>query len=209
MRIVVALGGNALLRRGEPMTAAAQRSNVRAAAPALAAVATRHQLVLAHDNGPQVGLLASQAAAYSSVEPYPLDVLDAQTEGMIGYVLEQELGNRLPFQVPFATLLTMIEVDPDDPAFTAPTKFVGRVHTEAKAKQLSAATGWVFKPDGTHWRRVVPSPEPRRIFELRPIRWLLDRGVVVICAGGGGIPTVYQPAPTARWSGSRRSSTRI
>jgi len=193
MRIVVALGGNALLRRGEPMTAAAQRTNVRAAAPALAAVATQHQLVLTHGNGPQVGLLASQAAAYSDVDPYPLDVLDAQTEGMIGYVLEQELGNRLPFQVPFATILTMIEVDPTDPAFTAPTKFVGRVYTEAEARQLAGETGWVFRPDGPHWRRVVPSPEPRRIFELRPIRWLLDRGVVVICAGGGGIPTVYQP----------------
>jgi carbamate kinase len=193
MRIVIALGGNALLKRGEPMTAAAQRANVRAVAPALAAVASRHQLVLSHGNGPQVGLLALQAAAYEEVAPYPLDVLGAQTEGMIGYVLEQELGNVLPFEVPFASLLTMIEVDPADPAFANPTKFVGRVYSKAEADKVAAETGWVFKPDGAHWRRVVPSPEPRRIFELRPIQWLLERDVVVICAGGGGIPTMYAP----------------
>jgi carbamate kinase len=193
MRIVVALGGNALLKRGEPMTATAQRTNVRTAAPALAAVASRHQLVLSHGNGPQVGLLALQAAAYEEVEPYPLDVLGAQTEGMIGYVLEQELGNLLPFEVPFATVLTMIEVDPQDPAFANPTKFVGRVYTKEQADQLSAETGWVFKQDGQHWRRVVPSPDPKRIFEIRPIQWLLEKDVVVICAGGGGIPTMYLP----------------
>ena len=193
MRVVVALGGNALLKRGEPMTASAQRANVRAAAPSLAAIASRHQLVLSHGNGPQVGLLALQAAAYEEVEAYPLDVLGAQTEGMIGYVLEQELGNLLPFEVPFATVLTMIEVDPLDPAFHDPTKFVGRVYTKVEADQIAADSGWVFKPDGEHWRRVVPSPEPRRIFEIRPIQWLLEKGVVVICAGGGGIPTMYLP----------------
>jgi carbamate kinase len=193
MRIVVALGGNALLKRGEPMTATVQRANVKGAAPSLAAVASRHQLVLSHGNGPQVGLLALQAAAYEDVEPYPLDVLGAQTEGMIGYVLEQELGNLLPFEVPFATVLTMIEVDPSDPAFGNPTKFVGRVYTKEQADQLAADTGWVFKQDGQHWRRVVPSPEPKRIFELRPIQWLLEKDVVVICAGGGGIPTMYLP----------------
>jgi carbamate kinase len=193
MRLVIALGGNALLRRGEPMTAAAQRANVRQAAPALAAVASRHQLVLSHGNGPQVGLLALQAAAYEEVEPYPLDVLGAQTEGMIGYVLEQELGNLLPAEVPFATVLTMIEVDPADPAFGDPTKFVGRVYTQDEAERLAADTGWVFRQDGVHWRRVVPSPEPRRIFEIRPIQWLLERNTVVICAGGGGIPTMFAP----------------
>ena len=193
MRVVVALGGNALLKRGEPMTAEAQRGNVRAAAPALAAVAGKHQLVLSHGNGPQVGLLALQAAAYTEVEAYPLDVLGAQTEGMIGYVLEQELGNLLPVEVPFATILTMIEVDPADPAFKDPTKFVGPVYTKAQADQLAGEKGWVFKPDGERWRRVVPSPEPRRIFEIRPIRWLLDKDVVVICAGGGGVPTMYLP----------------
>jgi carbamate kinase len=193
MRVVVALGGNALLKRGEPMTAEAQRGNVKTAAPALASVAGRHQLVLSHGNGPQVGLLALQAAAYTEVEAYPLDVLGAQTEGMIGYVLEQELGNLLPVEVPFATILTMIEVDPADPAFEDPTKFVGPVYTKAQADQLTGEKGWVFKPDGDRWRRVVPSPEPRRIFEIRPIRWLLDKDVVVICAGGGGVPTMFLP----------------
>jgi len=193
MRVVVALGGNALLKRGEPMTAEAQRGNVRTAAPALASVAGRHQLVLSHGNGPQVGLLALQAAAYTEVEAYPLDVLGAQTEGMIGYVLEQELGNLLPVEVPFATILTMVEVDPADPAFEDPTKFVGPVYDKTEADRLAADKGWVFKPDGDRWRRVVPSPEPRRIFEIRPIRWLLDKDVVVICAGGGGVPTMFLP----------------
>jgi carbamate kinase len=193
MRVVVALGGNALLRRGEPMTAEVQRANVRTAAPPLAAVATRHQLVLSHGNGPQVGLLALQSAAYADVEAYPLDVLGAQTEGMIGYMLEQELGNLLPFEVPFATILTMVEVDPADPAFADPTKFVGPVYERSEANRLAAERGWVFKQDGDAWRRVVPSPEPKRIFEIRPIRWLLERDVVVICAGGGGVPTMYDP----------------
>jgi carbamate kinase len=193
VRVVVALGGNALLKRGEPMTAEVQRTNVRLAAPALAAVARHHQLVLSHGNGPQVGLLALQGAAYEDVEAYPLDVLGAQTEGMIGYVLEQELGNLLPSEVPFATVLTMIEVDPADPAFGDPTKFVGPVYDKPEADALAAEKGWVFKQDGDRWRRVVPSPEPKRIFEIRPIRWLLDKDVVVICAGGGGIPTMYDP----------------
>jgi carbamate kinase len=193
VRVVVALGGNALLKRGEPMTAEVQRANVRLAAPALAAVARHHQLVLSHGNGPQVGLLALQGAAYEDVEAYPLDVLGAQTEGMIGYVLEQELGNLLPFEVPFATVLTMIEVDPADPAFGDPTKFVGPVYDKAEADALASEKGWVFKQDGDRWRRVVPSPDPKRIFEIRPIRWLVDKDVVVICAGGGGIPTMYGP----------------
>jgi carbamate kinase len=192
VRVVIALGGNALLRRGEPMTADAQRANVRTAAPPLAAVASKHQLVLSHGNGPQVGLLALQAAAYTDVEAYPLDVLGAQTEGMIGYMLEQELGNLLPFEVPFATILTMVEVDPSDPAFEDPTKFVGPVYEKADANRLAAERAWVFKQDGDAWRRVVPSPEPRRIFEIRPIRWLLEKDVVVICAGGGGVPTMYE-----------------
>ena len=193
MRILVALGGNALLKRGEPMTAEVQRANVRTAARSLAPVAERHQLVLSHGNGPQVGLLALQAAAYTEVDPYPLDLLGAQTEGMIGYLIEQELGNLLPAEVPLATVLTMIEVDPDDPGFADPTKFVGPVYGDAEAEKLAAAKGWVFKRDGEHLRRVVPSPAPRRIFEIRPIRWLLDKGVLVICTGGGGIPTTWVP----------------
>jgi carbamate kinase len=193
VRILVALGGNALLKRGEPMTADVQRANVRTAARSLAPVAKRHQLVISHGNGPQVGLLALQAAAYEEVEAYPLDLLGAQTEGMIGYLIEQELGNLLPADVPFATLLTMIEVDGDDPAFRDPTKYVGPIYTDADAEALAADKGWTFKRDGEHLRRVVPSPEPKRIFEIRPIRWLLERGVLVICAGGGGIPTAWVP----------------
>jgi carbamate kinase len=193
MRVVVALGGNALLKRGEPMTAERQRANVSVAAAALARVASHHELVVSHGNGPQVGLLALQSAAYEEVEAYPFDVLGAQTEGMIGYLLEQELGNELPFEVPLATLLTMVEVDPADPAFSDPTKFVGPVYERAEAEALAAEKGWVVKPDGAHWRRVVPSPRPKRIFEIRPMRWLLERGTVIICAGGGGIPTMYEP----------------
>jgi carbamate kinase len=193
MRIVVALGGNALLKRGEPMTAGIQRDNVRAAARALAPLAADHELVLSHGNGPQVGLLALQAACYTAVEPYPLDVLDAQTEGMIGYMIEQELGNLLPIEVPFATLLTMIEVDPADPAFADPAKFVGPGYSRTDAGMIALEKRWTFKQDGEAWRRVVPSPRPRRIFEIRPIRWLLEKGVVVICAGGGGIPVMYRP----------------
>ena len=198
MRIVVALGGNALLKRGEPMTHDVQRANIRVAAQALAPIAKQHQLVLAHGNGPQVGLLALQASAYKDVEAYPLDVLDAQTEGMIGYMIEQELGNLLPFEVPFATILTMVEVDPEDPAFKDPTKFVGPVYGKDDADRLAAEKGWVFKLDGAMWRRVVPSPLPKRLFEIRPVRWLLEKGVVVICAGGGGIPTMYDP-DKERW----------
>jgi carbamate kinase len=193
VRVLIALGGNALLRRGEPMTADAQRTNVRVAARALAPVAERHQLVLSHGNGPQVGLLALQAAAYTDVEAYPLDVLGAQTEGMIGYMVEQELGNLLPAEIPFATILTMVEVDGDDPAFADPTKFVGPVYDAEASEALAEEKGWTFKADGEHFRRVVPSPAPKRIFEIRPIRWLLDRGTVVICAGGGGIPTMWLP----------------
>src|SRR5215468_5662238 len=171
MRIVVALGGNALLRRGEPMTAANQRANVRVAAQSLAPVAREHQLVISHGNGPQVGLLALQAAAYKEVEAHPLDVLGAQTEGMIGYLIEQELGNLLPPEVPFATILTMIEVDTADPAFADPTKFVGPVYSDGDAKALADDKGWVFKRDGEHLRRVVPSPMPKRVFQIRPIQW--------------------------------------
>ncbi len=192
MRIVVALGGNALLRRGEPMTAEAQRENVRIAARALVPVGEKHQLVISHGNGPQVGLLALQSAASDGTETFPLDVLGAQTEGMIGYVIEQELGNLLPEERPFATVLTMVEVDLADPAFADPTKFVGPVYDKAAADVLAAEQGWTFKLDGADWRRVVPSPEPKRIFEIRPIRWLLEKNVIVICAGGGGVPTTFE-----------------
>lgn len=192
MRVVVALGGNALLKRGEPLTVRRQRENVRLAARALAPIARENELIISHGNGPQVGLLALQASAYDSDHPIPLDVLGAEAEGMIGYMIEQELGNLVPFEVPFATILTMVEVDPEDPAFENPTKPIGPVYTEEEARRLARDRGWAVAPDGEGWRRVVPSPLPRRIFEIRPIRWLLERGTVVICAGGGGIPTMYR-----------------
>lgn len=191
MRIVIALGGNALLRRGEAMTAEAQRGNVRAACEQIARVVEGNELVIAHGNGPQVGLLALQSAAYTDVSPYPLDVLGAQTEGMIGYVIEQELGNLLPFEQPFATLLTQVEVDAADPAFQSPTKPIGPVYSQEEAERLASEKGWSIRPDGDKFRRVVPSPEPKHIFEIRPIKWLLEQGAIVICAGGGGIPTVH------------------
>jgi carbamate kinase len=199
--VVTALGGNALLRRGEAMTAENQRRNVRVAAAALAPVAVQHQLVIGHGNGPQVGLLALQAAAYAKVDTYPLDVLGAETEGMIGYMIEQELGNLLPFERPFCTMLTMVEVDPGDPAFSNPTKFIGPVYGKDDADRLAGEKGWAFKLDGDNWRRVVPSPEPKRIFELRPIKWLLAHNTIVIAAGGGGIPTMYERGATRKLVG--------
>ena len=193
MRVVVALGGNALLRRGQPMTVDNQRENVRVACDHLAPISEQHELIISHGNGPQIGLLALEEAAYEAVPESPLDVLGAETQGMIGYLIEQELGNRLPFEKPLASLLTMIEVDPDDPAFTDPSKPIGPLYDKSEADKLAAERGWAFKRDGDHMRRVVPSPVPKRIFERRPIMWLLQQGCVVICAGGGGIPTAYRP----------------
>ena len=200
MRVVVALGGNALLRRGQALSADNQRENARAACKALAPLALEHELVVSHGNGPQVGLLALQGSAYTAVDTYPLDVLGAQTEGMIGYMLEQELGNELPFERHVATMLTMIEVDPQDPAFGHPTKPIGPLYDADEAARLEREKGWAFMADGDSMRRAVPSPQPKRIFGIEVIRSLLDQGVIVICAGGGGIPTVYgdDPAPAGR-----------
>jgi carbamate kinase len=195
MRVVVALGGNALLQRGQPLTAENQRANARTACDALAPLALEHELVIAHGNGPQVGLLALQGSAYKDVEVYPLDVLDAQTEGMIGYILEQELGNALPLEKHIATLLTMIEVDRNDPAFASPTKPIGPMYAKEEADSLAAAKGWTFKPDADGFRRVVPSPLPQRIFGIQAIQTLLEGGWIVICSGGGGIPTRYTDEP--------------
>jgi carbamate kinase len=198
VRIVIALGGTALLRRGQPMTADNQRANIRSAAERIAQVAEGNEIVVAHGNGPQVGLLALQAAAYVDVPAYPLDVLGAQTEAMIGYVIEQELGNLLPEEQPLATILTMVEVDRDDPAFGHPTKPIGPVYARDHAVVLAADAGWSIAPDGDGFRRVVPSPAPTRIFEIGPIRQLLEHGTIVVCAGGGGIPTMFDEAGDLR-----------
>lgn len=185
MRIVVALGGNALSVRGQALTAENQRASIRVAARALAQLLEAgHEVVVTHGNGPQVGYLALQGGVF------PLDVLGAETDGMIGYVLQQELDNAYAPDAKYATLLTQIEVDPTDPAFRAPTKFIGPVYTEEAASKLSADRGWTIGKDGAHFRRTVPSPRPKRILELDVIRLLLDQGVVIICAGGGGIPVV-------------------
>lgn len=188
MRIVVALGGNALLRRGEAVSADAQLRNVKLAAAQIANVAEGNELVIVHGNGPQVGLLASLAEQAPASERFPLDVLDAETEGMIGYLLELELRNRLPASRPLATLLTMVEVDAADPAFTRPDKPVGPMLTLKAAAELAHAKGWMVAPDGDGYRRVVPSPQPLRFLEIEPVRALLAQHTVVICAGGGGIP---------------------
>lgn len=191
MRIVVALGGNALLKRGEPMTAAAQHTNVRIAAAALADLARDHQIIVAHGNGPQVGLMALQAASFAPGNPWPLDILGAETEGMIGYLIEQELMNALPPGTDCATLLTRVEVDPQDPAFDQPTKPIGPVYSAEDAKLVRAEHHWsmVEEPTGG-LRRVVPSPRPVALLNSGPIHLLVEAGVCVICAGGGGIPVV-------------------
>lgn len=197
MLVVIALGGNALIRRGQPPEVDIQRQNINLAAKAIALVAREHRVVVTHGNGPQVGLLAMQAEAYKRVKPYPLDVLDAETEGAIGYLIEQELCNQLP-ERQIVTLLTQIEVDPCDPAFTCPTKPIGAIYSETEAKQLAQARGWAVAPDGNAYRRVVPSPQPKRILELPTIRLLVKVGALVVCAGGGGIPVVITPAGSIR-----------
>jgi carbamate kinase len=191
MRVVVALGGNALLQRGQPLTAENQRGNIRVAVKELAAVHENNQLVIAHGNGPQVGLLALMDAAYTAVDPYPLDVLGAETVGMIGYMIEQELGNLIPFHDHIITVLTQVLVDQNDPAFENPTKPVGPIYDKEQSERLKKDKGWAIAPDGDNFRRVVPSPLPQRIIEIEVIKTLVDSGVVVICAGGGGIPTAY------------------
>ncbi len=195
MRLVVALGGNALLRRGEPLTAEAQDANIAIAARAVAAVAEQHDVIVTHGNGPQVGLLALQAAAFDAESPWPLDLLGAESEGMIGYLIERALIGHLPGR-PIATLLTQVEVAADDPAFTNPSKPIGPVYDAEARTRIEASRGWPMAPDGTGWRRVVPSPAPVRILEILTIRHLIAEGILVICAGGGGIPVIVGPRGT-------------
>lgn len=186
--LVVALGGNALLKRGEPLEAATQRQNIDLAARTIAGLTAQWRVVLVHGNGPQVGLLALQNSAYDKVAPYPLDILGAESQGMIGYMLQQALKNYLP-QREVSVLLTQVEVDPDDPAFRQPTKYIGPVYDEAQASALAAEKGWVLRADGPYFRRVVPSPQPRRIVERDAITALIQRDHLVIC-NGGGVPVV-------------------
>jgi carbamate kinase len=197
MRVVAALGGNALLRPGEPLEAETQRRNIASAAGAIAAIARSHAVVVTHGNGPQVGLLSLQAEGYARVRPYPLDVLGAETEGMIGYLIEQELRNRLPGRE-VATLVTQVVVDPHDPAFAEPTKPIGPRYPIEEAERLAAERGWTLERRGEHGRRTVPSPEPVRIIELGAIRLLVEAGAVVVCVGGGGIPVAVTEPGTLR-----------
>ena len=192
MPIVIALGGNALLQRGQVLNAENQRDNIRVAARQLARVHENHKLVIAHGNGPQVGLLALMDQAYHPVDPYPLDVLGAETVGMIGYMIEQELGNIIPDEDHIVTVLTQVVVDPNDPAFEKPTKPVGPIYQRREAERLKKEKGWAIAPDGAYYRRVVPSPEPQQIIEIDVIRLLVRENIVTICAGGGGIPTAFR-----------------
>ncbi len=190
MKIVVALGGNALVKRGGSMSIEAQRRNVQIAVTQLARISTRHELVIVHGNGPQVGQLALQSMDLAQADRLPLHVMSAETVGMIGYMIQQELGNLLPNGSPCVTLLSMIEVSASDPAFQSPDKPIGPIYTESEATDLAQNRGWEMAPDGPSFRRVVPSPRPLRLLEIEPVRWLLERGAIVICAGGGGIPVI-------------------
>ncbi len=189
MRIVVALGGNALLKRGQPLTAQAQAIAVTEVARLLAnAAAAGHRLVVTHGNGPQVGLLALQSAAGPAISALPLDVLGAESEGWIGYAIELALRNALPEGSNVVTLLTQTLVDPKDEAFAHPTKPIGPVYEAAVASRLAEANNWSIAADGEFWRRVVASPKPAAILELASIELLVEAGIFVICTGGGGIP---------------------
>lgn len=192
MRVVIALGGNALVRRDEAATLEVQQRNLATAADAIAEIAATSELVVTHGNGPQIGLLALQAQAYRDVAPYPLDVLGAESEGMIGYLIEKELRSRLPGRE-VVTLLTQVEVDADDPAFAHPTKPIGPVYAPIDAERLASERRWRLAPDGAGLRRVVPSPEPLRILEIGAIRTLIAARTLVVCTGGGGIPVVVTP----------------
>jgi carbamate kinase len=197
MKVVIALGGNAMQKRDEPLEAEVQRQNVARAATAIASIARTHRVVVTHGNGPQMGLFAMQAAAYSQALPYPSDVLGAETEGMIGYMIEQELRSLLPEQQ-IVTLLTQVEVNLKDPAFKRPSKPIGPEFDRAKAQQLGKKYRWAMGTDGKIWRRVVPSPEPLRILEINVIRLLVASGALVVCAGGGGIPVTVSASGVVR-----------
>ncbi len=191
MRVVIALGGNAILKRGEPMTAENQRLNVRRAAEAIAKIIdVGHQVVITHGNGPQVGLMALQDMAYDPTLASPVDCLVAETQGMLGYLLQQELGNATENKRAIVTVLTQIEVDHDDVAFSEPSKPIGPVYNNTEAAAMTAKFGWTMMADGSHFRRAMASPSPKRIVEIITLKHLIETGVIVICVGGGGIPVV-------------------
>lgn len=190
MRIVVALGGNALIRRGGSFNIEAQRKNVQVAVTQLARIAIGNDLVIVHGNGPQVGLLALQAMDDSPDERLPLHMLSAETVGTIGYMIQQELGNLIDASRSCVTLLTMVEVFASDPAFAKPDKPIGPIYSEQQATDIASERGWTVGPDGDNFRRLVPSPKPVRVIEINPVQWLLEHNTVVICAGGGGIPVI-------------------
>ncbi|MEV4255767.1 carbamate kinase [Spirillospora sp. NPDC049652] len=190
MRVVVALGGNALMQRGDKPDAEIQRANVQTAVKSLAPLAERHELIITHGNGPQVGVLSLESISDPNLtRPYPLDTIGAETQGMIGYWMLQALQNALPGR----QVLSMVNqtlVSAVDPAFENPTKFVGQVYTRDEADKFASEYGWTVRPDGEYWRRVVPSPQPQRVIETRLIRQAVRTGTVVVCAGGGGIPVI-------------------
>lgn len=187
--IVVAVGGNALLQRGEVMSCENQQKSIAQTASSLAELSKNYRLVIVHGNGPQVGLLSLQNNAYKDCPPYPFDVLGAETQGMIGYLIQQGLNAAIEDRYT-TTILTRIVVDENDPAVADPSKFIGPVYTEEQAKQLAEANHWVVKPDGSHWRRVVPSPKPQEILEIKAIKDLLEKEHLIICGGGGGAPVI-------------------
>ncbi|AYO22017.1 carbamate kinase [Vibrio owensii] len=187
--IVVAVGGNALLQRGEVMSCENQQKSIAQTASSLAELSKNYRLVIVHGNGPQVGLLSLQNNAYKDCPPYPFDVLGAETQGMIGYLIQQGLNAAIEDRFT-TTILTRIVVDENDPAVADPSKFIGPVYTEEQAKQLAEANHWVVKPDGSHWRRVVPSPKPQEILEIKAIKDLLEKEHLIICGGGGGAPVI-------------------
>lgn len=199
MRIVIGVGGNALIQRGQTPEVLTQRANIKKACEAIAALANHHEIIITHGNGPQIGLLSLQSEAYKAVAPYPFDILNAESQGMIGYLLAQELMNQIPNKK-IVVLLTQIEVAVDDPAFSTPTKFIGQTYTQEQVEALSSQHAWQFAKDSEFFRRVVPSPLPKNIIEIESIRSLLAQDRIIICVGGGGIPVVHD-ATTKQYSG--------
>jgi carbamate kinase len=190
VRIVLALGGNALLRRGEALSADNLLNNIKHAARQIIKLVPGNELIITHGNGPQVGLLALQNNAYKQVKPYPLDILGAETQGMIGYLIQQEIANLLGSSRMVTTLLTRVEVDQNDPAFFHPTKPIGPVYSKSEVELLALDKQWTIMPEGNGYRRVVASPLPKCILSIDPIRWMVERDAIVIACGGGGIPVI-------------------